>query len=155
MWDSEGGTIVRFVPEAWVGVPALNQCPTDKWTKTGRHAVFEIKTFNSDGMRNRVNLSLILGPAPKPLRESIYEGAAQREFRGLVNPMGASWSTIFSKDLLSEKQGAKLDFDAKRAAIENAWALVLEDDLPKVSEAVLEIVGGLPEGAEANAAHQP
>jgi hypothetical protein len=143
--DNDGATIVRFIPKTWDGHPALNECPPDKWTKTGRHLLFEIKTFNSDGMRNSVNLSLILGPAPKQLRESIYDGAQRRKFKGLVKPMGEKWSTIFSRKLLSEVQGVKLDFVAKRAAIESSWALVLEEDLPKLSEAVLEIVAGLPQ----------
>jgi hypothetical protein len=30
---------------------ALNSCPPDKWTKTGRNVLFEIKSFKADAIR--------------------------------------------------------------------------------------------------------
>ncbi len=139
--DAHGANIVRFVPKAWATVPQLNQCPKDKWSKTGRHLLFELKTFNTDGMRNRLLLALLVGPGPDKARASLYDAAKERGFIGLVKPMGAQYATIFAKELLSESYGATLDLDDKRSVAQTAWSAFVADDMPKLEREIFGIIG--------------
>ena len=137
--DTDTSVIVRFVPQSWATVSALMKCPSKEWTKTGRHVLFEIKTFNTS-YTDRVNLSLIVGPAPESDRLKLWAAARDRGFKGLVKPMGGKWATIWSRDLLTQTAGATMDVDAKREAIEAAWAIFLENDLPSLEAEILDIV---------------
>lgn len=138
--DVHGATIVRFVPRRWDDTPALKRCPVEKWTHSGRHLLFEVKTFNSEGSRNRVLLALVCGPGPEEERVKLHQGAKLRGFAGLTKSMGRQYVTIFSRELLSERQGAKLDLLDKQAAIEAAWSAFVSDDLPEIEKQILEIV---------------
>ena len=102
--------------------------------------MFEIKT-NYSGNTDRVNLVLMVGPGPAEDRTKLWQSAKERGFTGLVKPMGVKWATIWSRDLLTQKAGASMDIDAKREAIEAAWANFLENDLPSLEAEILEIVG--------------
>ena len=88
--DRHTSSLRRFVPESWTNVSVLNSCPTTEWTKTGRTALFEIKTFAQEAYADRVSLTLVVGPAPPAIREQLYRGAQKRPnlFKGLVRPMG-------------------------------------------------------------------
>ena len=139
--DIDSATILRFVPKEWAEMPQLKCCPADSWTKTGRHLIFEIKTYNSEKPSSRVNLALIIGPSTRPnLRTQLYQGAKDRKFVGIVNPMGATWARIFNKELLSEKSAQGKDLEEKRIAISESWAAFVENDLARLTKDVVDIV---------------
>lgn len=111
--DISGANVLRFAPEAWdQGLKAI-ACDPNKWSRTGRGLLFEVKTYPASP--GRVNVSLIIGPCEPPIRRSIYDYALARPgtFPGIVKPMGVQWATIFSRDLLTAAQAAQLSFEAQ------------------------------------------
>lgn len=140
--ESETGAILRFVPDEWTSVPALNSCPPHEWTKTGRNLVFEIKTYSGEAYASRVNVALIVGPAEQQIRVRLYEGARERPdvFMGLVKPMGSKWATIFSRDLLGASAGKELAMDERAVVVNAAWADFISSNLPMLKAAIADIV---------------
>jgi len=140
--DRVGSTTIAFVPAEWNSIPDLNACDPTLWTKTGRSAVFEIKTYNSEAYAYRVSIALVVGPAPSDIRERLYKGARDRPdlFKGLVKPMGAKYTTIYTKDLLSQAAGKLMDEEQRAAVIQEAFKTLQEEDLPALTTAVLECV---------------
>jgi hypothetical protein len=141
--DRNGSSILRFLPLSWVSVAGLNAAPTTMWTKTGRNALFEIKTFSTEAYNysDRVALGLVIGPADQSVREKLYIGAKDRPkvFRGLVKPMGKQWATIYSRDLLSGTEARNMETDQKIEAVRTAWQRFITSELPDLDAAMLEI----------------
>lgn len=146
--DNDTGSMLRFVPAEWADVPALNTCPPQEWTKTGRTLLFEIKTYGHRNDAGRVNVALVVGPAEPHLRARLYEGARARPdvFVGLVKPMGAKFTTIFARDLLSGTAGKDLSMDERALVVNDSWSDFLGSSLPLLKSAVAEILSA---GAEA------
>lgn len=142
--DRDTSAFRRFVPDSWGTVPALNSCPEEAWTRTGRAVIFEIKTFTSEAYADRVSLILVVGPAPAEIRERLYSGAQDRAaiFKGLVRPMGSKWSTIYSHDLLTAAAGRVMERDQKAEIIRSSWERFRSADLPALEHAILEIASG-------------
>jgi hypothetical protein len=138
--DRPTNSLRRFVPESWRGDSVLNSCPRTEWTKTGRTAIFEIKTFAQEPYADRVSLILVVGPAPPAIRDRLYHGAQGRPdlFKGLVRPMGKKWTTIYSRDLLTAAEGRTMEVDQKIDALRIAWNSFREADLPALEKAMLE-----------------
>ncbi|MEZ0249370.1 MAG: PD-(D/E)XK nuclease family protein [Methylobacteriaceae bacterium] len=141
LMDRVGSTLIAFVPAEWGSAPNLNACDTTLWTRTGRSAVFEIKTYTSEAYAYRVSIALVVGPAPGEIREQLYQSARDRPdlFKGLVKPMGAKFATIYGRDLLSHAAGKLMDEEQRAAVIQEAWKTFQKDDLASLTEAVLEI----------------
>lgn len=139
--DRHGGNILRFVPGEWAGVSDLNCCDAKAWTKTGRNLIFEIKSWSSGSYVDRVIIGLVSGPAPKEIRERLYSRAAARldAFKGLVKPMGKQYATIYMRELLTPTAAKSMDHDEKAAAIQAGWSIFLEEELPLLTTAVLEM----------------
>lgn len=141
--DVQVNSIARFFPHAWEAEPVFNACPPDQWTKTGRNLIFEVKSFKTDtyGFSDRLLLSLILGPADRSLREYLFEAArADRAiFAGSGTTVGKSWTTLFSKELLSKTAGQGMDESQKVAAITSAWATFIAQELPRLVDAMTQI----------------
>jgi hypothetical protein len=138
--DRHTTSLRRFVPESWTNVSVLNSCSPTEWTKTGRTALFEIKTFAQEPYADRVSLILVVGPAPAAIRDQLYGGAQKRPdvFKGLVRPMGKKWTTIYSRDLLTAAEGRKMEVDQKIDTLRTAWNSFRETDLPALEKAMLE-----------------
>lgn len=139
--DRVGTSSLGFVPAEWCSMPDLNACSPTLWTRTGRSAVFEVKTYTSEAYAYRVSIALIVGPAPEGIRERLYKGARDRPdlFKGLVKPMGAKFATIYGRDLLSHAAGKLMDEEQRAAVIQETWKTFQEEDLPALTKAVLEI----------------
>ena len=139
--DRVGTTSLSFVPSAWSSVPDLNACAPTLWTRTGRSAVFEIKTYASESYAYKVNVALVVGPAPKEIRERLYEGARERSdlFRSSTKSMGAQFATIYSRDLLSHAAGKLLNEEQRATLIQENWKAFHDEDLPALTKAILEI----------------
>ena len=140
--ESRGANILRFIPDAWDQSLNSIHCDPTLWTRSGRALLFEIKTFTSTP--GRVNLSLVLGPAPADARVAFYDAArAQPElFIGLVKPMGAKWASIFSMELLTSAQAKDLSLDQQAQNASLAWSDFQGTILPKLIKAVLDIDAG-------------
>jgi hypothetical protein len=147
--DRHGANILRFVPEAWRDVADLNCCSSTTWTRTGRNLIFEIKSWNSGDYADRVIISLCSGPAPAEIRERLYSVAAARSdlFKGLVKPMGKQYATICMRELLTPAAAKNMEHNEKAAAIEAGWSIFVQDELPLLTGAVLDIIGSSPHGA--------
>ena len=139
--DRVGSTQLAFVPAEWGSVPDLNACDPTLWTRTGRSAVFEIKTYTSEAYACRVSVALVVGPAPSGIRERLYQGARERPdlFKGLVKPMGAKFATIYGRDLLSHAAGKLMDEEQRAAVIQESWKTFQEEDLPILTKAISEM----------------
>lgn len=141
--DHHIATNLRFIPQDWDDVAALNTCPPTLWTKSGRTALFEIKTLNvgASNFAERVNVALVVGPANAEVREALYKGALARPmiFKGLAKPMGKQYSTVFSRDLLTAAASKDLEWEQKVGAVTAGWKEFVENDLPALRDSILEI----------------
>jgi PD-(D/E)XK nuclease superfamily len=136
--DRPGPGLMRFAPIDWMRIDELNSCPPDKWTRTKRNLLFELRAHrNSD----RVTISLILGPSDESFRSYVYGEASNRPeiFRGLVKGMGVHTSTIYLRDLLSARTAEELDETEKVVALKAAWDEFVGSDLPLLNTAVRNI----------------
>jgi len=136
--DSRGANIVRFVPDAWNTLESI-QCDPSVWSHTGRALLFEVKIFaNNPG---RVNLCLVIGPAPVDARHKFYEAARAepKTFIGLVKPMGSKWATIFSRDLLTSAQAEGLTSEQQIDNASLAWSDIQAAQLPILIQRILDI----------------
>jgi hypothetical protein len=145
--DRHAATMLRFVPQSWDNVSTLNTCPTNLWTRTGRAAVFEIKTGKGDAnnLSERVNVALIIGPADAKIREALYNGARKIPalFKGLVKPMGNKYSTIYSRDFLTAAAAKDMGNEQKVKAITEAWNDFAQNELPALEQAMLEMAAAI------------
>jgi hypothetical protein len=137
--DSSGANVLRFAPAAWDQRLKVIVGDPNKWSKTGRGLLFEVKTYPA--APGRVNLSLIIGPCVAPIREAIYNYALARPhiFPGVVKPMGAKWATIFSRDLLTAAQASQLSFEAQTTNAALAWSDFQASQLPALITSILSL----------------
>jgi hypothetical protein len=137
--DSNSSSLFRFAPLVWDQDLKTIKGDPMKWSKTGRCVLFEIKTYPKEP--GKVNISLIIGPGDPSMRSKVYEAAASRPnlFCGLVKPMGAQWSTIFSRNLLTPAQAKNLTFEAQSANLRLAWSDFQAKTLLPLIDAVLAI----------------
>jgi hypothetical protein len=146
--DRQIASIARFVPRAWSSIPALNACPPDAWTKTGRNVIFKIKSFKTEAhdFSDKILLALILGPSDPKLREHFFleARAKPKVFVGSGSVIGKQWVTIFSKELLAKAGARNMDDDQKVMSLTSAWAAFIEHDLPKLTNALIEIAQSAP-----------
>ncbi len=60
-------------------------------------------------------------------------------FKGLVKPMGAQWSSIFSRDFLTATQAKGLSFEAQEDNVRLAWSDFQGEQLGALIKGVLDI----------------
>lgn len=130
--DRPGANLIRFAPTEWEDIPALKCNPTE-WTHSGRGMLFEVKSHPDTG---RVHLVLMMGPCEPAVRMHIYDAATKRSlFKGLVKPMGQKSATLYNRELLTQVQAQRMDFEARCAAVSAAWSEFQQHDLlPLVTE---------------------
>lgn len=136
--DQKSGTRINFLPKLWDNTNEFNSCPENKWTKTKRMLLFELKTPKPD----RVLLSLIVGPGPQELRSRIHEKAKQNKsiFKGATITMGTQWVSIYAKQLLDPQAAAHLDEEGKIENVVKSFQAFLDQELPQLTQACLGIV---------------
>lgn len=137
--DSEGRNVLRFCPTRWNDEFKSIKADTDKWTKTGRMLLFEIKTYPKTP--GRVNLSLIIGPGQKSIRESVYYLSKSYEtlFKAQKSNPNDHWATIYSRDLINAKQGSNLSFDEQTKNLGLSWSDFQSKCLPEIIDAMIAI----------------
>jgi hypothetical protein len=146
--DKQISSIARFVPKDWVDVPTLNACPSDRWTKTKRNLIFEIKSFKTPGsdFSDRILLSLILGPSDPSIREHFYLLAGMKPslFKRRSPSIYKDWTTIYATELLTKAAALKMDDNEKTSALEKAWNEFVQSDLTNLTKGILEIATTAP-----------
>jgi hypothetical protein len=139
--DRHSNTLRRFAHASWANVPELNCSPPEAWTRTGRNVLFEVQGWNAGPWADRVIIALYDGPAPGEIRERIYVGAMARPnvFKGIVKPMGRQWARIYLRELLTPAKAANMEMEEKKVAIQTGWETFINEDLPQLVTAVIEI----------------
>jgi PD-(D/E)XK nuclease superfamily len=139
VFDRSHPLLLRFAPVEWSKIDAFNACPTSEWTKSGRNVLFEVKANKTT---ERITVGLVLGPADKSLREFLYSGASKMPsvFINLVKPMGAVYSTIFIRELLSASAAENMEPAEKSKTIEANWNNFVKNELPKIKAEIEKIV---------------
>jgi hypothetical protein len=96
--------------------------------------------------RIKILLALILGPSDPKLREHFFleARAKPKVFVGSGSVIGKQWVTIFSKELLAKAGARNMDDDQKVMSLTSAWAAFIEHDLPKLTNALIEIAQSAP-----------
>jgi hypothetical protein len=136
--DSEANNILRFIPRAWDGVPELAKCPQQLWTHTGRHLLFELKSYAANP--DLLTLALVIGPTEdERYRVPFHALAASQKFKGMTTTLGQKFCTLFSAQLIAAKMSATLSDDAKRQVIENNWHAFATTDLPRITQSFLDL----------------
>jgi hypothetical protein len=132
--DQRGSRVVRFAPSDWSN-KELKSCPLDRWTRSGRNLLFELRAHSSS---ERINISLILGPSEDAFRKHIYSEASKEHaiFIGLTKPMGLRTSTIYTRDLLSARAAENMDEAEKNEALEAEWRKFVDGDLLSLKTAI-------------------
>lgn len=145
--DHHSTNILRFFPKAWAAIPALANCPADRWTKTGRNVLFEIKSFKSEGeYSDRILLSLILGPSEAALRKFLFDSARANKtvFPRVASAIGQYWTTLYSRELLSEAAAEGMAESEKETTIISNWNDFTSRELASISKAMIEIASKAP-----------
>ena len=140
--DRQVVSIARFAPEEWTDIGPLNACSRELWTKSGRNVLFEVNSFKTEAydFSDRILLSLILGPSALAVREHFFSAARANPslFSGAGTLIGKSWTTLFSKELLTKNAAAGMDDEQKITALTATWNTFVNDELPKLTEALAE-----------------
>lgn len=152
--DRHTPLIFRFIPKSWVDIPALNSCPADRWTKSGRNVLLEVKSFKTEAndFSDRILLSLILGPSEPNLRQFIFSKvrANPAVFVGAGKTIGQSWVTIYSRELLGAKVAENMEDSEKVDTITHNWDDFLKRELPRLAEELGKIALEAPKGGESD-----
>jgi hypothetical protein len=132
--DRPAPGVVRFTLSDWTD-KELNSCPPDRWTRSKRNLLFELRAHRSSP---RVNVSLILGPSENSFRTHLYSEAGKQPgtFIGLVKPMGQNTSTIYTRDLLAARAAEDMGETEKHAALETEWRKFVDRDLVSLKAAI-------------------
>jgi hypothetical protein len=126
--DGHSKSVIRFLPSEW-DFPYLQQ--GEGWTKSKRILLFEIKNA-----QNSVKLFLYIGPGPREIRELLFTMAKQHEppFQHIFTNLGAKWSSIYTRTLISTKHYENKTKEELQSTIENQWEYFLKNDLPKMDK---------------------
>ncbi len=145
--DKHASAILRFAPESWAEIPALNACPEDQWTGTGRNVIFEIKLIkNNKKLGEAVLLSLILGPSEERLRDHLFQQTKCHNlvFKAPRKKLGKKWATLYSCDLLTAEKASRMDNEQKATELKKTWNDFVKNKLPDLTNKLREIAEGIP-----------
>ncbi|ESZ26609.1 PD-(D/E)XK nuclease family protein [Mesorhizobium sp. L2C067A000] len=137
--DSAGTNVFRFVPTVWDEKLRTIKGDPNKWSRTGRGLLFEVKTYAS--IPGRVNVSLIIGAGEAKWRSAVHARALSQQslFSGIVKSMGQQFATIFSRDLLTSAQAQGLTSDMQSTNVALAWSDFQARQLQALIQAVISI----------------
>jgi hypothetical protein len=134
--DSGNKTYTRFIPKEW-DKEALKAGEewAGQWTKTRRMLLFE---FNNrpDG----ISMNLYIGPGPEGIRQKLLDMALRkgRPFKPRGKVLHRKWNSLFSSRFVSLRSQSQEEHDEEeiKQEIKKRWEMFLEEDLPKIDEAV-------------------
>ena len=138
--DSSSTNGFRFVPEVWDQELKVIKGDPEKWSRTGRALLFEVKTYS--GAPGRVNLSLIIGPGAQAMRDGVYKGASLLPdvFEGIASrSMGQMWATIYSLDLITSVAAKNMTLEAQITNAIAVWSNFQAEGLTPIIQAIIDI----------------
>jgi hypothetical protein len=131
--DSAGKSYIRFALAQWDTIPAF--LTSQGWTSTNRILAFEFTNAV-----DRLQLGLIIGPGPAPIRQAIFD-LTQRHpqvFRGGRRRLATKWTTAYVRRFLNRRDYEDADFDQLAEKVRGQWAQFLERDLPEIRRVIAE-----------------
>lgn len=143
--ELDGGIASRgsiyFLPSRWESGGWLYGCDRRTWTRTGRSLLFQVQWDKR--AFDRTVLRLVLGPAKNDeWRKHIHKGAGERPdvFRKWQRKLTPTFTTLYSRDLLSTVDGRRMEeYEEKVEKITAELTAFLRDDLPRLTEVIIEI----------------
>jgi hypothetical protein len=131
--DSAGKSYIRFALAQWDTIPAF--LTSQGWTSTNRILAFEFTNAV-----DRLQLGLIIGPGPAPIRQAIFD-LTQRHpqvFRGGRRRLATKWTTAYVRRFLNRRDYEDADFEQLAEKVRGQWAQFLERDLPEIRRVIAE-----------------
>ena len=129
-------TALRFAPDVWSDL-SFETDREHRWSNGSCGILFEVKAPKP----GRVSISLIIGPGDQNYRSAMYEAVKSRPdlFVRQAKTMGATYSTLYSCDLLVITDASHKTAEQKKQDLERAWTNFSDIVLPKLTEAVIEL----------------
>jgi hypothetical protein len=131
--DSAGKSYIRFVVAQWDTIPAF--LAGQGWTRSNRMLVFEVTNAV-----DRLQLNLIIGPGPAPVRQAIFKVTERHPqvFRGGRRRLATKWTTVYVRRFLAKRNYEDADFDSLADKVRTQWQQFLERDLPGIRSVIAE-----------------
>lgn len=129
--DHASKTYTFFLPKKW-DLPVLRQ--GQGWTRSGRMLMFQF-----ENRQDSLKLSLVLGPGPEAIRETIFILVSQHEppFKRSFKALGRLYSTVYVRNILTRSSYQEKSLEENRAEIQRRLDDFLAHELPKM-DAILE-----------------
>lgn len=134
--DDTGKNYIRFIPKEW-DKEALKAGEewAGQWTRTSRMLLFE---FNN--RPDRVSITLYIGPGPEEIRQKLLDMALKKgkPFNPREKSLNRKWNSLFSSRFVRLRSGSQEEEDEEeiKQEIRKKWERFLEEDLPKIDEAI-------------------
>lgn len=120
---------IRFLPKEW-NVPNLTM--GQGWVASNRMLLFEF--YNGP---EKLVMRLVIGPGEQQVRERLYNMASAS--LGTLRAGGklyTKWQTIYTLNLLTEKDLQEGEFEALAEKINKQWGKFIAEDLPAILDLV-------------------
>lgn len=120
---------IRFAVKDW-DVPAI--VSSTGWTPSKRILLFQATNYQEGA-----GVHLYMGPGPEETRRNIL-GMAERYPEIFLKPRStnAGWVLLFSRPLLEREAYYELDEQQREQELRRKWQPFVEEDLPRIDEAV-------------------
>lgn len=129
---------IRFCIKEW-DILSLKNTRKEGWSSDERVLLYEF--WNPSG---KLQLNLTIGPGDNPIRESIYDIARKNPnvFNGVSRKLKDEWKwrTIWNTTFLQNNDYEEPYFETIKPIIKNKWESFLYDELPKIKEALKDII---------------
>jgi hypothetical protein len=128
--DHASKSYIKFFHEVW-DVPLLRS--GQGWSPSGRMLLFEIANRPES-----LKLNLYIGPGPEDTRQGLFDMARNNPaaFKTASRTLNQKWNAIYGKTFLGPKDYLDTGDEQLEKMIRKRWAEFVNDDLPKITEAV-------------------
>jgi hypothetical protein len=126
-------TYIRFSPEEWDSIPALQL--SEGWTRSGRILLFEFRS-----PENRLTLTLGIGPGPGQIRQALFDFAHDHAdvFVGALPKLYAKWTTIYNILIVKRTDSEGVSLEDLMPTIDQAWERFMTNAFPSIRDLILE-----------------
>ena len=132
--DHSTKTAVRFAVRAWDSIEPLKS--SKGWTSSGRILLFQFSNY-----ADRTSLYFVIGPGDQKLRELVFEESGKHHdiFKNRPKNLTASYTTIFSRRILSRRDLEESDTTEIAEKITREWERFVSVDYPKFVKVIQQI----------------
>jgi PD-(D/E)XK nuclease superfamily len=125
--DKSSKSLIRFAPAEWE--PSGHSLGDGSWTPSGRLVLFE---FNN--MADALKLHLYVGPGNESVRELLFAHLRGDQGSPVRVPqfVGKKWTTVWLRQVLSQRDYEDWDSDAARAKIKQFLSDFVQNELPSI-----------------------